>query len=135
MLTSMTKIVNVTYHHDNDLIIFLQYSPIGISSAFILPTVSPFGIDGNIDEKYLVPRIPTLKDWYLFFSNPLHQLLSPIDIPQCALYHAIISPFNILYIKLFFMPLYQTIFHVVISPPLTSMSKVSTTIYLCNNCL
>ena len=32
MLTLMTNtVLNVTYHHDNDLIIFLQYSPIGIS--------------------------------------------------------------------------------------------------------
>ena len=63
MLTSMTNtIINVTYHHDNDLIMFLQYSPIGISLAVMLPTISPFGIDGNIDEKHLVPRIPTAKD-------------------------------------------------------------------------
>ena len=63
MLTSMKNIVmNVTYHHDNDLIMFLQYSPIGISLAFMLPKISPIGIDGNIDEKHLAPRIPTAKD-------------------------------------------------------------------------
>ena len=63
MLTSMINIVmNVIYHHDNDLIMFLQYSPIGISSSFMLLTISSFDIDGNIDEKHLVPRIPTTKD-------------------------------------------------------------------------
>ena len=53
MLTSMkNSVMNVTY---------LQYYPIRISSAFILPTISPFGTDGNIDEKHLLPRIPTTK--------------------------------------------------------------------------
>jgi hypothetical protein len=95
--------MNVTYNHNNDLIMFLQYSHIEVSLAFMLPTISPFGIDGNIDEKHLVPRIPTIKDCYPFFSNPLHQSFSPIDITQCSLYqtifHYVISPFNVLYIK------------------------------------
>ena len=91
MLTPMTnRVMNVTYHHDNDLIMFLQYSPMGISSTFILPIISPFSIDGNIDEKHQVPRIPTVQVCYPFFSNPLHQSLSPLIY------------LNVLYIKLFF---------------------------------
>ena len=58
----MTNIVmNVTYHHDNDIIMFLQYSPIEVSLTFMLPRISPFGIDGNIDEKHLVPKMPIVK--------------------------------------------------------------------------
>ena len=63
MLTSITNtIMNVTYHHDNDIIMFQEYSPIGISLAFMLLKISPFGIDSSIDEKDLVPRIPIAKD-------------------------------------------------------------------------
>jgi hypothetical protein len=28
----------------------------------MLPTISSFGINDNIDEKYLVAKIPTVKD-------------------------------------------------------------------------
>ena len=31
-------VMNVAYHPDNDLFMFQQYSPIGISSTFMLPT-------------------------------------------------------------------------------------------------
>ena len=45
-----------------------KYSPIEISSSFMFPTISPFGIDGNIDEKHLVPRIQLAKDCYISFQ-------------------------------------------------------------------
>ena len=55
----------------------LGYSPKGIPSSFML-TISPFGINGNIDEKHLGPK--KTKQHYattivviLIFSNPLHQ--------------------------------------------------------------
>jgi len=90
------SIMNVTYHYSNISIVLL----VGISVAFMLPTylltIFPFGIDGNIDEKNLIPRI-TKKD--CSSTNPLHQSFSSIDIPQCALYqnvfHAIFSPIDI----------------------------------------
>lgn len=63
MLTSMTNsIMNVTYHHQTNL-----------------PTISPFGIDGNIDEKHLVPKMPTKAKQS---SHSLHQSYSLISIPQ-----------------------------------------------------
>ena len=45
-------VMNVTYHHDNDLFMFLQYSPTEVSLTFMLPKISLFGIDGNIDEEH-----------------------------------------------------------------------------------
>ena len=82
MLTSMTKsFMNVTYHDSNISKIFTHRKFISIHASNNLSTISPFDIDGNIDEKHLVPRIPT-KRLFIFFSNPLHQSFSPIDIPQ-----------------------------------------------------
>ena len=48
MLTSMTnKIMNVTYI----IVKFLQYSPIGISSTFMLPTRITFGCQPSLESR------------------------------------------------------------------------------------
>ena len=121
ILTLMTNIVmNVTYHHDNDLIMFLQYSPIGISLAFIFPIIYPFGIDGNIDEKHLE------------FQE--YQQLNIVILSFQILFINHSSP--LIYLNVLYkLSTYQSVFYILISPPLTSMSKVSATIYYYSNCL
>ena len=84
MLISMTNLVmNVTYYHSNISTILPHRNIISIHASKNRSKISPFGIDGNIEERHLVPRIPT-KECSFFFSNPLHQSFSCIDIPQCA---------------------------------------------------
>ena len=78
MLTSIKNTaMNATYSHTNNLpnsLTMLGYSPIEISLASML-TISPFGIDGNIDEKHLSSNNTKHTNLllYSFFSNPLHQ--------------------------------------------------------------
>ena len=74
MLTSMTKsIMNVTYHH--------------IMLPTDLPTISPFHIDRKIDEKHLVPRIPT----NLFKSSSSIKSCFMLYLPQCTLYQMLLQ--------------------------------------------
>ena len=100
MLTSMkNKIMNTTS----------EYSLIVISLAFML-TISPFGIDGNIDEKYLSSKNTKYIDFQIFFIN---QIL--LHFPQTMHDSSCSHFFPILLHRIFFMSF---------SPPLTSMSKI-----------
>ena len=111
------------------IVTYLQYSPIRISLAFLLATIFPFGIDGNIDEKHLVPRIPT-KDYSSFqilFINHSPPLIYLNVLFVKLSFYVVILP-NIMYsyqtcpivMLLFFMPNF-------------SMSKVLVTNFIASN--
>lgn len=89
MLTSMTNsVMNVTYHHSNISTILPHRNTIRIHASNNLTTISSFGIDGNIDEKHLVPRMPTRLLIFLFKYSL--SIILPIDICQCAFYQTVI---------------------------------------------
>ena len=111
MLTTMTNIVmNATHNHAINLSnapTMLGYSPIGISSTFML-TIFPFGIDGNINAKHLSSK----NTKYTIFSNLLHQS----NLASFSSINTTCSHFSpILLHRIFFMYTLS---------PLTSMSKV-----------